>query len=98
MGHYDDLFEAAQARQITNLRIENDRLKKENAILADRNAKDHQPAIFYRQLQAAILENPILQSEWDRFCSFLKLASAEFNREETPPEDDDSYFIPVIGD
>jgi hypothetical protein len=31
-------------------------------------------AKFYDKMQEAILENPILQGEWDRFCSFLKLS------------------------
>lgn len=40
---------------------------------------------FYRQLVRAIQDNPILQSEWRRFCSFLKLAEFDQYRAEVGP-------------
>ena len=32
-------------------------------------------AKFYQQLQKTVAENPILQGEWKRFCSFLKMTN-----------------------
>lgn len=33
--------------------------------------------VYWLAIQHEIEANPILQSEWDRFCSFLKLTSSE---------------------
>ncbi len=76
---------AKQAQVITDLREEMRRkeigYKAELQGLLDTNAKlgasikeNQKAGRFYLQLQRAILDNPILQSEWERFCSFLKLA------------------------
>jgi hypothetical protein len=63
-----------QAQLITTLRTE---LKSYQAQYKEKCAEVERmapSANFYAQMQEAILQNPILQGEWDRFCSFLKMA------------------------
>jgi hypothetical protein len=66
-----------QAQIISDLRREitslHNQLETEKAV----NAKNSRAAVFYFSLQTQILENPILQSEWDRFCSFLKMTQED---------------------
>lgn len=61
-------------RNQDNFRREITRLGNDHAQIVARMRKNQQAGEFYLQLQQAILDNPVLQSEWERFCSFLKLA------------------------
>lgn len=70
-----------QARHISRLRAEYDELRAEHIALQDKTERDAPAASFYFQLQQAIIENPIIQSEWERFCSFLKMADTSFSSE-----------------
>ena len=61
-------------RAQSDFRKEITRLGAQHSELEARIRKNQQAGEFYLQLQQAILDNPVLQSEWERFCSFLKLA------------------------
>ena len=84
----DQAMIEAQAKTITKLQNDlksaRDEYKREIARLAAEQEnirsqinKNQQAGKFYLQLQQAILDNPVLLSEWERFCSFLKLS--DFN-------------------
>ena len=55
---------------IRSLRQEVDELKKQNN-------RVNTAGCFYIAMQRAIVDSPFLQSEWDRFLSFLKMNTAE---------------------
>ena len=87
-----------QARHISRLRAEYDELRAEYNTLQDKVERDALAASFYFQLQQAIIENPIIQSEWERFCSFLKMVDTSFSenvnaRIELPKDFNNSPFM-----
>lgn len=87
-----------QARLITKLREDYAALQRVLAQTEAQNRKNRQAAEFYFELQKHILENPILQSEWTRFCSFLKMADPTADKKTPKRRDDDGpgYNIPFI--
>lgn len=68
-----------QARHISRLRSEYEELRASYTELQAKTERDAPAASFYFQLQQAIVENPIIQSEWERFCAFLKMADTSFS-------------------
>jgi len=84
----------AQAHQITKLRKD----LRESEDRYQNDIGDHRrnmkAASFYYQLQAAIVANPMLQSEWERFCSMLKMASVDDIEHEKPPKKLDAPPVP----
>lgn len=72
-----DKIIAAQARLISRLHS----VIKDAASRAERAEVNYErvklAGQFYMMLQGVITENPILQSEWNRFLSFVKLADAK---------------------
>ncbi len=86
-----------QAQIISTLRDDYAKLQSRYNKLELEIERNKQAAEFYLQLQAAILNNPILQSEWQRFCTFLKMADPSLD---TPTPDksdnDDVWNIPYM--
>lgn len=92
---------ARQARLITE---SNDRirvLQRENNDLISQNQRVNTAGCFYIAMQRAIVDSPFLQSEWDRFLTFLKMNSSEeeLNKliDEVRAENPDRYRIGTIG-
>jgi hypothetical protein len=87
-----------QARLITTLREDYVVLQKVLAQAEAQNRKNRQAAEFYFELQKQILDNPILQSEWTRFCSFLKMATTDAPVQAPAEASDEGpgYEIPYI--
>ena len=66
MKSHQDMLYAAQARRITSLTEQNNELLRE--------LERHRCAGgFYLELQKLIIENEMLQDEWERFMMFLVL-------------------------
>jgi hypothetical protein len=66
-----------QAELISKFRSENTHLHNQVDQLNARLQIKTRTEMFYLDLMKQVVENPILQSEWDRFLSFLKLAADE---------------------
>lgn len=63
-----------QAEHITRLNKEVKRLKQENELLEIQLKRKREAADFYLSMQNAIISNPFLQNEWEKFLQYLKLA------------------------
>jgi hypothetical protein len=83
MRDQSDMMIEKQAELISKLRADNAQLQQK----LDQQYRDierlRMPARFYNDLQKQILENPTLQSEWERFLTFLKMSGEEDYLKET---------------
>ena len=82
--------------EIDNLKKENAELKIKIKLSQERLERRHsdisslkdkvneltKAANYYMRMQRAILANPILQGEWTRFCSFLKMAEVDMESDD----------------
>jgi hypothetical protein len=69
-----DYYENAQARIISNL---NEHVKALENIIEEKDKKIlalSTPAYYYNTLQKIVLENPVLQDDWTKFLTLIKLA------------------------
>ena len=83
-----------QARQIARLLEQNRQMDVTILELQARIAETESAGAMYLSLQKLIMENPILQSEWTRFCTFLKLSVDEdipINKRHSV----DEWYVPV---
>jgi len=64
----------AQEKHISKLHENVKSLEKEKQQLQIELDRHSKAAKFYLNMQAEIIKNPLLQSEWERFLSFLKLS------------------------
>lgn len=72
-----------QAEIIGKLNTQVAGLKQEIASLNYDVIRTARPAKYYMQLQKALLENPDLQPEWDRFLILLKLKDCDISGRNT---------------
>lgn len=63
-----------QAEHISRLNEETRAQRAKITNLEDRLRTYEQAGKFYLRLQDEILGNPLVQTEWDRFLAFLRLA------------------------
>jgi len=63
-----------QARIISELRRDYSGIQRELQSAKNEINRLRDAGEFYLEMQEAIKDNPILQSEWVRFCSFLKMS------------------------
>lgn len=67
-------YENAQARIISNLTEHIKELKEEIKKRDSAMLSIVKPAYYYQTLQKIILDNPILQDDWTKFLTLIKLA------------------------
>lgn len=68
-----------QGEIISELNEEIRRLRDQRDKAWDELDQIRPAAFFYLGMQKAIIDNPILQGEWTRFCSFLRMANPDLN-------------------
>lgn len=68
---------AAQAAHISRLNGEVTELRRQVEEWRAKYHANREAAEFYIDLQKHVIENPLLQGEWNRFCSMLKLVGDE---------------------
>lgn len=61
-------------REMTQMKLDHAKLLKKNQELVNKINELQVPADYYLNLQRAILSSTLLQSEWTRFLTFLKMA------------------------
>lgn len=77
MQNSDQRMIDAQAKHISRMRTELEVMQKQLAAAQHELATIRDCGTFYRTMQQAILNDPMLQGEWIRFCSFLRLAAPD---------------------
>jgi hypothetical protein len=81
MCREDKMMIDAQAALITKLNGQIRSLQQElNKEIGETRALQT-AGVFYLQMQRDILANPILQGEWTRFCSFLRMSIPDIEEE-----------------
>lgn len=77
MSYHSAATVERQARLITDNNETIRDLKKKVDELIIQNQRVNSAGCFYIAMQRAIVASPFLQSEWDRFLSFLKMNTSE---------------------
>lgn len=71
----------AQAKHISSLRTDLVYMQKKCMAVQQELDSIKDCGMFYRTMQKAILDDPLLHGEWIRFCSFLRLAAPDLEEE-----------------
>jgi hypothetical protein len=74
---FQDILYSKQAELITKLNSDVYNLKKENEMLHNRLQRKTRAEKYYLTLEKLVGENVILESDWNRFLTLVKLSIDE---------------------
>ena len=85
-GSFNQRVYDRQAALIKELRDNYAELDEMYTTLFNEHKRTHVAGEYYLRIQKALEDNPLLQGEWVRFCSFLRLSLTDAEYDEFTKE------------